>query len=390
MVREKRPEVARLVAACAALAAASAAHAGPARVVGGFPGRTFERWLYVRADLDCAGARPCAGLLTLRHASGRTRVVDLPVPAGGHLSRCEYLYEGAPDPLESAEAVLGDARAAWTRPEAIPPDRPLVVVTNDDGRFMRAEAVLAGRYEADVLRAPPDGLPDRWIAWRGVIAVVGWADELPPPATAEGRALDRYLWTGGTVILYGRPAPGDLFADAPGDAPPGRRGLLVRPALGARYPAGLDGPPPPPAEAPSLTRAAVAAPVGWLGWSALWFLPAAIAALALLRRRPLPGLAALLLVAVAVAAAPAPSDRPVDIRRAAWHDGGGYSRIEIQAVPGRSGRLALPTPPGLDAAVVALDPGTTLDLIWDTDGYTVAARWGEPLRLLVEGVARAD
>ena len=58
---------------------------------------------------------------------------------------------------------------------------------------------------------------------------------------------------------------------------------------------------------------------------------------------------------------------------------------------GRSGRMVLPTPPELDVAVYALDPGTELDLEWDAQhGHAVSARWGEPLRLLVEGVARAD
>jgi len=377
---------------CAATqAGAAAAEPAPVRLEGGFAARSMERWVYVRADLRAPDGRAAEGRLSLRFASGRMREVALPVPAGGHVSRCEYAYEGASDVLESAELVLGDVRRTWSRPDTIPPARPAVVITADEGRFMRVEALLSSRYGVDVLRVAPDALPDRWVAWSGQLAVVGWADELPAAATTEGRALDGYLRAGGTVFQYGLSGEGDLFAGLPAGALEGRGGRLIRPAQGSRYPASLPDPPGAPQEARALGRPAVAPPAGWLGWRALWFLPCVFAGLWLVSRQPRRGALIMLLLAVGVTLAPVPPPRPVDIQRLAWHDGHGYTWIEVLAIPGRSGRMVLPTPPELDVAVYALDPGTELDLEWDAQhGHAVSARWGEPLRLLVEGVARAD
>jgi len=116
-------------------------------------------------------------------------------------------------------------------------------------------------------------------------------------------------------------------------------------------------------------------------------LPLALLALWLLSRHPRRGLAAAALVVLAIVGAPDP-DR-VDNRAATWHDGIGYSRTELAVVPVRTGRLEVAAPQ--DASVVALDPGAGLDLALDDRGAcSVSARWGEPIRLLVEAVARAD
>jgi hypothetical protein len=132
-------------------------------------------------------------------------------------------------------------------------------------------------------------------------------------------------------------------------------------------------------------------PVAWLGRRALWYLPAALLALLLVAGRPRRGLAALALIGLAVAASPPTNPGPADQRLAEWRSEGDTVRWELALVPARSGLVDVPLPAGADATVVALDAGEALDLrATESGGFQVRGRWGEPIRLLVESIARAD
>jgi len=139
-----------------------------------------------------------------------------------------------------------------------------------------------------------------------------------------------------------------------------------------------------------LVTSPAAAPVGWLGARAGWFVPLLVVAMASLRRHPRRGLQALVLVLVGAVWAPPPVDAgPAGVREARWEDGEGYVRREMALMPGRTGPLEIPA--GTPDSVVALDPSAALPLSMSPEGVvTTPARWGRPVNVLVESLASAD
>jgi hypothetical protein len=368
------------------------AFAGPAvRVTGGFPLAARDRWSFVRFDANHDGSGEKTARLSMTRESGAQEVWEVTVTGLAPVSQVRYDYVGAPDPVASAEIEMDGARATWERPARIPSSRLAVILTADDGRALPVSTLLGGRKGLGLVRARPDGLPDRWAAWRRVTAVVAWEDELPGPGAAEGRALRDYVRAGGTVLLYPGDGVGGLFGDLPaGDADLGRGKVLRLGRGGHPRPPALNPPPPPPTEAPLLVAAPSKAPVGWLNGRLAWVAPLLLLSLVAVRRRPGSGLLAFALVlGGAIVATPAPPATPAAIREARWEDGAGYVRRELALTPGRTGSLELPGGP--EASVVALDPAAGLRLSMAASGIvSMPGRWGESVDILVETVARAD
>ena len=384
-----------MLAGLGGVGAAHAAAAGPeVRVTSGFDVAALDRWTYLRFDARHVGGVGQVARITLTRESGVVESVERPVPADQPWSWVRYDYAGGPDRLASAKIEVGGAAAAWERPARIPPSRLLVIITADEGRALPVTTLIGARKGLGLGRVAGDALPDRWMAWRGVTAVLTWADELPARASAEGRALRGYIQAGGTLLLYAGDGGADLlpeWTDDSEDLAIGRGRVLRMGRGGHLRPPELTGAPPPPAEAPMLVAAPVDPPAGWLLARVGWFVPLVLLGLAMLRRRPSSGglILAVTLVGAVVAPRP-PSSAPASVREARWAaPDAGYVRQELSLTPGRTGPLTLPAGPGV--SVVALDPSAAISLTLDDRGTIhTPARWGDPVELLVETLAVAD
>ncbi len=377
-------------------AAADVAAGGPElRVSGGFDVAAHDRWDFVRFDVRHDGKAALTARLTLTRESGAVQAWERSVPPLKPWSESRYDYAGGTDRVASARLDVGGASTTWRRPARIPPRKLVVIVTGDDGRALPVSTLLSARKGLGLERARPDALPDRWAAWRKVTAVLSWADELPARATAEGQALRDYIRAGGTLLLYAGDGGGDLLADVEEEEDSSDmrfgRGQVLRMGRGGHLrPPELVGAPTPPKNAPMLVAAPPDPPVDWLLARVGWFVPLMLLVMMALRRRPALGALTLALTMLgALVGSPPPSAAPAKVREARWEDGAGYRRQELAMTPGRTGALILPS----DAAssVVALDPSAAISLTLDSEGtLTTPARWGEPVELLVETLARAD
>ncbi len=372
-------------------AAGEAAAAADVRVASGFSSAARDRWSFVRFDIAHSNPGAHMARFQLWRESGAREAWTRDVEGLRPRTEIRYFYEGDPDPVTRVGVELDGRSVEWRRPDRIPPSRVAVVVSADDGRALTVSTLLATRKGLGVARARPNALPDRWLAWRKVEAVVIWGDELPPRAAAEGRALQDYVRAGGTVLLYAPDGGGDLFEglDA-GDVTWGRGRILRMGRGGHSRPPALASAPPPPAEAPMLVSSPSSAPMGWLGARAGWFVPLLVLVMATLRRHPARGLRALALVLVGAVWAPPPADAgPAGVREARWEDGAGYVRRELALMPGRTGPLEVPG--GLRDSVVALEPAAALPLNMSPEGVvTTPGRWGRPVTVLVESLAATD
>ena len=378
-------------AAVAWLLCAAGEAAADVRVASGFSSAARDRWSFVRFDLVHPDPGPHTARFQLWRESGAREAWTRGVEGLRPSTEIRYFYEGDVDPVTRVGVELDGRRAEWRRPDRIPPSRVAVVVSADDGRALTMSTLLATRKGLGVARARPNALPDRWLAWRKGEAVVLWGDELPPRSSAEGRALQDYVRAGGTALLYAPDGGGDLFEGVDvGDVTWGRGRVLRMGRGGHSRPPALAPAPPPPAAAPMLVTSPAAAPVGWLGARAGWFVPLLVVAMASLRRHPRRGLQALVLVLVGAVWAPPPVDAgPAGVREARWEDGEGYVRREMALMPGRTGPLEIPA--GTPDSVVALDPSAALPLSMSPEGVvTTPARWGRPVNVLVESLASAD
>ena len=372
-------------------------HAGPARAaVSLWDGpecvRT-DRWRYLVAEATSSAPVEGQATLELVHRSGRREQRRFSVPSLGALRHEEYLYAGHPDPVVAAELHFGAERQSWSLPGAIPPARVLLVASRDETWLPRVAAALA-EPAVGVEQRVPAALPGRWLGLRGLAGVAIPTAELAAAGAEAGDALRRYALHGGLVLLLAdglreEPLP---WAGVAEDGTYGRgRVLRWSPAAGllpslAPWPVPPDGARPLP-----LARLAAWPPMGWLAGRFLFWVLAAGSALVLLRRRPrlgaalLPGLALL-----AAVAPPYPAERAVIREQMAWAAGAGgltMSRIELRAVPQRSGLLELEAlPADRAAALVGLRPAERLglELAQDPPRWLVSGRWGEPIDLLVE------
>jgi len=389
--RPIRAQACAVVVVSLLCAPGEAAAGGEVRVASGFSSAARDRWSFVRFDLSHPHPGTHPARFQLWRESGAREAWVREVEGLTPRAEIRYFYEGDPDPVTRVAVEFDGRSFDWRRPDRIPPSRVAVVVSADDGRALTMSTLLSSRKGLGVARAHPNALPDRWLAWRKVEAVVIWGDELPPGGSAEGRALQDYVRAGGTVLLYAPDGGGDLFAGVDvGDVTWGRGRVLRMGRGGHARPPLLAPAPPPPAEAPMLVASPPSAPMGWLGARAGWFVPLLVLVMATLRRHPARGLRALALVLVgAVWAPPSPSARPAGVREARWADGEGYVRKELSLMPGRTGPLEVPGDPR--DSVVALDPAAALSLNMSSQGVvTTPGRWGRPVTVLVESLAATD
>lgn len=368
-----------------------ALHAGPESV------RT-DRWRHLVAEVSGTVGGSSEAILELRRLSGHLDRRTLPLQALAAIRHEEYFYAGHPDPVVAAELRLGAEVARWQLPAAIPPERVLLVASQHPAWASRVAAALA-EPGVGVEQRSVAALPGHWLALRGLAAVAVDVTDLPRAGAGAPEALRRYALHGGLVLLL--VATPSTVSTMPWSGV-GEQGVYGRgrvlpwsPEQG-ELPRLAGWPAPPVGSRPlPLARQDAWPPVGWLvGRFLAWLLLAGLAC-ALLRRRPLPATALLLvLLLLGVAAPPYPAPEAPILQSTVWQapddgtdDGSGSRWVELRALPRRSGRIELALPAADRATVlVGLHPAGELALerTGEPLRWQVQGRWGEPVDLLLE------